>query len=250
MEYGFGELTLDDGTVTNPLDLISRPDSIVLDSSHAAPWCMRTENVRIPRTGTIGYTAWDHLSNDSLYRSFGYDTVTYSLEIRDSATDQLLLALDSLKVYDTLTHHDPVTRTIDYRLDSSMIGYIAFVRNNSAIRTDSSRVQDVLTPVTLSDAFKKSTRMPITVSDVLLMVRPNPFRSFVDVDFELPERGAVRIEVRDALGRLIDELSERQYGAGSHSASWTPTADVPTGIYTFVLRYGNDEKIGKAILTK
>lgn len=250
MNYGFGELTLDDGTTSSPLDLISRPDSVAFDSAHPAAWFMRTENFRIPTTGTIGYISWIHLSQDSLYRSFQYDTVKYVLELRDSAGDARLLSVDSLLLHDTITKYDPASRTVDFRIDSSRIGYLLFTRLTGNVRTDSSRIQDVLTPITLSDAFKKSSRTSVKASGAFLLVRPNPFRSYVDVDFELPERGIVSIEVRDALGRLVDQLPERQYSSGRHSASWSPGAEESAGIYTFVLRYGNEVKAGKAVLTK
>ena len=66
--------------------------------------------------------------------------------------------------------------------------------------------------------------------------RPNPFAAETRVDFELPVRSLVRLEVFDLLGRRVATLASASYEPGRYSVSWDRRgrsgAHMPAGIYT------------------
>ena len=49
---------------------------------------------------------------------------------------------------------------------------------------------------------------------------PNPFNPRTTVSFELPEVGAVRLEIFDVAGRLVRTLVDESLPQGSHEAAW------------------------------
>ena len=51
--------------------------------------------------------------------------------------------------------------------------------------------------------------------------RPNPFESWTKIAFDLPEPCAVRLEVIDIQGRVVNILTDEAWSAGSHSVVWT-----------------------------
>ena len=64
---------------------------------------------------------------------------------------------------------------------------------------------------------------------------PNPSSGRVDLDFELPSAGTIRLEVFDAVGRRASEVAGGWFGAGRHSTTWQGTDErgepLPPGLY-------------------
>ena len=58
---------------------------------------------------------------------------------------------------------------------------------------------------------------------------PNPFNPSTTIQFGLPIRSAVTIEIYNVLGQLIRTLAQGEYAAGMHRIAWN--ADVASGIY-------------------
>ena len=74
-----------------------------------------------------------------------------------------------------------------------------------------------------------------------LDVYPTPFRSEVSVRFDMPEAGAITLEVSDAGGRLVRRTGEAR-GAGSAVVAWdghdAAGRVAPSGIYFLSVRAG------------
>ncbi len=82
---------------------------------------------------------------------------------------------------------------------------------------------------------------------------PNPFNSSTTIDFNLPEKGLVVMQIFDILGRRVWTCTDFN-DAGPHSIQWNGTDDrqqpVAAGIYFYQLRYDNQRKTRKAVLIK
>ena len=63
----------------------------------------------------------------------------------------------------------------------------------------------------------RSTARP---QDFSLSNYPNPFNPATRIDYQLPERGLVRIDVTDMLGRVVAVLVHEEEPAGAYSVTW------------------------------
>jgi hypothetical protein len=83
---------------------------------------------------------------------------------------------------------------------------------------------------------------------------PNPFNPSAKIRFDLSEAGHVHLAVYGVTGRLVTTLSDRDYEAGSHSATWhgvdSEGREVGAGVYYILLKSGNYEAAGEVILLK
>jgi hypothetical protein len=65
---------------------------------------------------------------------------------------------------------------------------------------------------------------------------PNPFYPSTKIEFGLPQKTEVTIEVFDILGRRVAYLTNDQlYPAGFHTITWTPN-NLASGIYLYRVR--------------
>jgi hypothetical protein len=83
---------------------------------------------------------------------------------------------------------------------------------------------------------------------------PNPASGQATLRFELPSSRSVRLGVYGLDGSLVRMVTEQIYPAGSHNIVWDGRNDagneVPSGVYFYRLRAGQDEPSGKLILTR
>ena len=72
---------------------------------------------------------------------------------------------------------------------------------------------------------------------------PNPFNPVTTIEYSLPERSHVTIEVYNIIGQKIRTLVDREESAGSYTVSWngTNSADVSvsTGVYLYRFQAGD-----------
>ena len=73
-------------------------------------------------------------------------------------------------------------------------------------------------------------RIPLTVA-------PMPVMDATSVSFTLPAAMNVRMEVRDALGRHVEDLVNGSLSGGEHRIEWTPASDMADGVYFLSLRH-------------
>lgn len=83
---------------------------------------------------------------------------------------------------------------------------------------------------------------------------PNPFNPATTIDYRLPERGHVSIEVYNVLGQKIATLVDQEQPAGEHTTFWNGKTSygqtVATGLYLYRLQAGDHVETKKMLLLK
>lgn len=84
---------------------------------------------------------------------------------------------------------------------------------------------------------------------VLSQNYPNPFNPSTNIEFGLPNRSEVRIELYDMLGRKVDTIFSGNKGPGLHSINYDASA-LASGMYIYRLVTGNTAITKKMMLIK
>lgn len=82
---------------------------------------------------------------------------------------------------------------------------------------------------------------------------PNPFNPTTSIEFDLPRRSHVTIEIFNLLGQKVATLIDEEYPAGSHSVTWNGRSSgspVSTGIYLYRLKAGDFVQTKKMVFLK
>jgi hypothetical protein len=79
---------------------------------------------------------------------------------------------------------------------------------------------------------------------------PNPFRTETAIEYEIPERTDVSLEVFDSRGRRIATLDNGTRDAGLHEITWTSGGGLPSGIYLLRIKAGSRTAVKKAVCIK
>ena len=66
---------------------------------------------------------------------------------------------------------------------------------------------------------------------------PNPFNPETTIRFALPEAAHVAIDVYDVLGRHVERLADREFGAGFHTVRFE-AGGLASGLYIYRMRAG------------
>ena len=74
-----------------------------------------------------------------------------------------------------------------------------------------------------------------SVRATLAQNAPNPFNPETDISYTIIENGRVRLDVYDALGRLVTRLVDAVQGAGTHHVRFY-AGGLPSGTYQYVLQ--------------
>jgi hypothetical protein len=81
------------------------------------------------------------------------------------------------------------------------------------------------------------------ITESSLSVYPNPLSDEnMAVTFTLDKRQSVKLDITDALGRIVAVVAEGNYESGPHSLSYNP-ADLPPGVYYLRLRTADKSSI-------
>ncbi|MFH2050505.1 MAG: T9SS type A sorting domain-containing protein [bacterium] len=144
-------------------------------------------------------------------------------------------------------------------------------RNTNITTTFDTLCNDSLYP--FIKTFSGSTRTPVTISGQIIIGEPtpvedytpgilpekvelhnnypNPFNSGTNIQFELPRRANIRLDIYNILGQRIKTLINKQFPAGLHIVSWDGTNEnnwsAPSGIYFYRLS-GEDFSIVKKMI--
>jgi len=78
---------------------------------------------------------------------------------------------------------------------------------------------------------------------------PNPFNPVTKIVFSLPQTSGVSLKVFDAAGKEVSELLSRELKAGQYEYEWN-AANMPSGVYFYMLRAGEFTQTKKMILVK
>jgi hypothetical protein len=73
---------------------------------------------------------------------------------------------------------------------------------------------------------------------------PNPFNNLTKIEFEIPFKKTISLEIYDISGRLVSTLiSNEEFNAGLHRIYWNGKNEkgqnLSTGVYIYRLRFGN-----------
>jgi hypothetical protein len=78
---------------------------------------------------------------------------------------------------------------------------------------------------------------------------PNPFNPSTTIEFDLPARSYVSMNVYDVLGRLVATLVNDQQAAGSHRVTWN-AGGVSSGVYVYRLQADGVTQSHKLLILK
>ncbi len=94
---------------------------------------------------------------------------------------------------------------------------------------------------------KKEIKYPVPGSIVLHQNFPNPAHGMSAITFQLPRDMTVRLELYDALGRLVRTLADRSYNVGTHTV-YVKTAEIPSGVYFYRLAGVEEGQVKKMVV--
>jgi hypothetical protein len=131
------------------------------------------------------------------------------------------------------------------RVNSSAYGYAWY---------DDFSIQEIEDIITIIEENPGPISKIIPDNFNLMQNYPNPFNPETIIEFKVPERGAVILDIYNALGQKIRSLVDDIRQAGTYRVFWDGTDDfgnrVATGIYLYQLRGQNVQITKKMILVK
>jgi uncharacterized delta-60 repeat protein len=89
----------------------------------------------------------------------------------------------------------------------------------------------------------------LPTSTALHQNHPNPFNAETNISFSLAEPDAVRLQVYDLAGRLVETLFDGHQEAGEHVVTWDASA-VSSGLYFYRLTAGDYTESKRMMLVK
>ncbi|MBI9072547.1 MAG: T9SS type A sorting domain-containing protein [Melioribacteraceae bacterium] len=78
---------------------------------------------------------------------------------------------------------------------------------------------------------------------------PNPFNPVTNIRFSIPESDNVRIRVYNQVGQLVEELTNKVYSSGTHTAVFD-ASNLASGVYYYTIEAGSEMKTNKILLLK
>ncbi len=78
---------------------------------------------------------------------------------------------------------------------------------------------------------------------------PNPFNGITNLDFSLPFKSVISLNVYDITGRLVSQVVNEQLFAGNYHISWD-ASEIPSGLYLAHLKTCDTEVIQKIMLIR
>lgn len=78
---------------------------------------------------------------------------------------------------------------------------------------------------------------------------PNPFNPTTQINYQLPEKNDVTLQIYDILGNLVSTLVNEEMDAGYHSVVWNASG-FSSGVYFYTIRSGSFITTKKLVLLK
>lgn len=145
--------------------------------------------------------------------------------------------------------YDRVARTTDpwqrRTLNGWEIAYADIVGGDLFLGTYGNGVHRSTGPLT----FAESDGRPLPSRAALLQNYPNPFNPSTTIEFDLPVRETVLLEVYDLLGSRVATLVEGVLEAGHHAVRFRP-GDLASGVYICRLRAGGFTGTTRLVLVR
>lgn len=128
------------------------------------------------------------------------------------------------------------------------------VRNTVTFETDHFSLfalVDINDPI-VADINEADAQVPLTFE--LLQNYPNPFNPVTTIEYSLPKRSKVTLEIYNLLGQRVRTLIDESKPAGSRSVQWDGRNDegisMSSGMYFYKLRAGEFSKTRKMLLVR
>lgn len=127
--------------------------------------------------------------------------------------------------------------------------YFTLTLNDAALELATGDHEAHLYIADVGSGLERSYRAVLRVGDgpslAIQDAAPNPFSSYVELHFTLPEDGSYRTRIWDLRGRLIRDLGARQGVRGSNAVAWDGCNDggarVAAGVYIGQIEAGGAE---------
>lgn len=177
-------------------------------------------------TGSSGWVKkvypLDTYTGRSIFLRFRYITDGY-IENEGLWVDDIYPVADFNKstTLDSMIHD--TTYTIDWR-EPGQYWYRVRGHNDPRGWGDWSQLQDIVT----TSISEEETR-PVSPNIYFLQNIPNPFHSNTLINFYVPDRCGVSLDIYNLLGEHIANLKKDRVGKGQHSVSWS--SSLAPGVY-------------------
>ncbi len=190
-----------------------------------------TKAKTIASSDTWTKLAWTFQADDS--------TINQPIKIFLNQADTLYIDDVSLKPANTL--FDKAVYNSEIWLADGIGEYYEYSSENGVLR---SLVSCVINGDTLFTSVRDNKTAALN-SFKLFQNYPNPFNPVTNINYNIPERGKVVINVYDILGRKVAGLVNEVQSAGFHSVSFD-AGNLPSGIYIYRIvagRYADSKKL-------
>ena len=183
-----------------------------------------------PSFQAIGLDMWTNSSSTASVSSFKNRTgVSYPLGLQAGGMGSL---------YGT---------TYDRLLVIGADGILRF-KSSSNVSSSLDAAKEVVSDLLATIALEKEDQPSTDFS--LAGGYPNPFSNSLEIAFQTPAPGQVRLSIHDLLGREVAVLADGLLPAGIHRASWSVEANLPPGVYTSVLATPRGRAIRTQVLIR
>ena len=101
--------------------------------------------------------------------------------------------------------------------------------------------------VTITGIEENKEQLPKSIN--LYQNYPNPFNPTTTIEFAISETGRYKLGLYNALGELVNNISDKEYGAGYFKETFN-AAGLPSGMYIYRLTGANANIVRKMVLLR
>jgi len=176
--------------------------------------------------------------------NLGFAGIATAIDFRTPTEGWIALGNSELFFY---TLNGGVNWTMTKTPDSSAIFDITFTDSLNGWAVGKNGVILKYNPIMVSSSTNQNNVIDDNFS--LYQNYPNPFNPNTVISYQLAVRSDVSINVYDALGKVVVELINEKQNAGLHSIEFDGS-NLPSGIYFYELKAGNNFKVKRMLLLK
>lgn len=135
--------------------------------------------------------------------------------------------------------------TAEFAIDNTVLKAVNFCSSNSAIAVG----QKGTVAVYHKDLIQDTVICVDSPAKIEMQNYPNPFNPSTVISFKLAEQTNVELKIYDVLGNEIATLVNESRPAGNYEVEWN-ASNLPSGVYIYNLRAGNNVQMKKMLLLK
>lgn len=133
------------------------------------------------------------------------------------------------------------------------LGTVTFLENNKLNFEATNNMTGVTNNLpydgTTPDDVERDPDAGIPTQFSLSQNYPNPFNPTTTIEFSVPQNSDVRILLYDILGKVVGEIVQGNYDAGTYKAKFN-ASNLASGVYFYRLEAGNFSSVKKLMLMK